>query len=83
MLFTKKNKLFIFGDSFSYGDGCRQGDDYYERTKLNKEKLWFELIADEYDLVVQMYAGRGYSNPQTLRLLIQNLHKINKNDFIS
>lgn len=82
MLFTKRNKLFIFGDSFSFGDGCRKGDEYYERTKLKNGKTWFELIAEEYNLDIQMYAGCGFSNPETLRLLTENLYKIDKNDIV-
>jgi len=82
MLSTKKNKLFIFGDSFSFGDGCRKGDAYYERTKSNQGKTWFSLLAEEYNLDIQMYAGCGFSNPETLRLITENLHKINKNDIV-
>lgn len=74
--------LFIFGDSFSYGDGCKPGDPYYEITKPNKNKIWPEFLKDELNLKLLNYAERGSSNQETLRKITQNIDKINKNDIV-
>lgn len=79
---NSKRNLFIFGDSFSFGDGCRPEDEYYIKSEYKVKKIWPELLSDELNLKLNMYAGRGYSNQETLRLLNQNLYKIRKNDIV-
>lgn len=76
-----KNKLHIFGDSFSLGDGCLPGDEYWTHTNGNGT-VWAKLLSDELGLDLQMYAERGASNQEILRILTQNLYKINKDDIV-
>lgn len=76
-----KNSLHIFGDSFSLGDGCLPGDEYWKVTN-GDGKIWAKLLSNNLGLKLKMYATRGASNQEILRKINQNLYRINKNDIV-
>ena len=45
------NKLFVFGCSFTKGDGCLEGEPYtLKYKKSDKDLIWPEILAEELNL---------------------------------
>lgn len=57
-----KNTLWVFGDSFTYGDGCHPGEHYYEWCEGNVGKTWDKIVADHFNLEVKNYGVQGWCN---------------------
>lgn len=68
-----KNKLFIFGDSYSTG-WVHQFD--------KVENNWCKIIADELDLELINTAEAGNSNLQVGMRIIEHITNINENDIV-
>ena len=66
-----KNTAWFFGDSFTYGDGCRKGFEYYE--KYPNGKLWTTIVSEKLNLSEKNLGRPGNSIPMILNELITNL----------
>lgn len=77
-----KNKLFLFGDSFTYGVGCRPECEYYQTYKTDTDDVWFNIIAKELDLEIKNYGMGLNSNDKVLDDIIDVYDDINTNDYV-
>lgn len=77
-----KNNIWFFGDSFTYGEGCRLGFEYYEEVLFEDKKLWTTIVADSLNLNEKNLGIRGGSTPSIIHTLISNLPNIKKNDYV-
>jgi len=81
----QRNKIWIFGDSFSHGSGMNDWDDYFQRY-LNPnnitKKEWGVYVAEHFDMELQNKSFGGLSNPAILRLVIENICNFNKGDIV-
>ena len=68
-----KNKLFIFGDSYSTGW-------VHQFDKI--ENNWAKIVADELNLELINTAEAGNSNLQVGIRIIEQLENINENDIV-
>ena len=73
---------WFFGDSFTYGYGCRPEYRYYKYTLDRKGKLWTEIVSDELNLIEKNLAIPGASNPSIINTIIENIKYINKGDYV-
>lgn len=76
---------WFFGDSFTYGHGLHDDDEYVKLYPQLKNKLWSEMLCDEFNWNYNNLGRPGASSQYILMKLIENLHKFKKNDkvFIS
>lgn len=80
-----KNILWTFGDSYTFGYGCRPDcylSDYYYKYKKEGDYIWTELLAKKLNLKLVNLAERSISNDRNLDLIIENYNYINKGDYV-
>ena len=75
-------KLWCFGDSFTYGDGCRSSYDYYEDSKYDNGELWSTIVSNHLNLVENNLGMSGNSNEFILQQIILNLSNFNREDIL-
>ena len=76
------NKAWFFGDSFTFGDGCRVGYEYYEKYPTLRENIWTDLISEKLNLEQVNKGIPGNSNGYILKQLIENLINFKSGDYI-
>lgn len=77
------SKLFLFGDSFTAGNGCLPEEEYTVNYKKNSNDLiWGELLAKGLDLSLTNYGMGLFSNDKIIDSIIDNYDYINKNDLV-
>lgn len=76
-----KSNLWIFGDSFSNGDGCNLRDEYYNKFPKQNGKF-SDILSDKLNLNLINLSKNGVSNSWILRQLILNIHKIKSGDVV-
>lgn len=74
--------IHFFGDSFTYGQGCNVGEEYYERTYDGTQKTWVELTSEYINDDYVNYAKPGIPNQRILDIIIENMYRIHKNDIV-
>ena len=47
------NKVWTFGDSFTFGDGCNWWDDYYKNYPEKRGLKFNKLLSNHYDLPLE------------------------------
>ena len=75
-------KLWTFGDSFTYGQGCLPGDEYYEYTDLPTESTWPTIISNKLQLEEVNKGLPGNSTPYIIKQVIDNLSNFNTDDTV-
>lgn len=76
------NTSWFFGDSFTYGDGCLPGFEYYEKYPNPSGKIWTTIISEKYNFIERNLAERGCSTPMIINTLINNLSNIKSGDMV-
>ena len=76
------NTIWFFGDSFTYGDGCLPGFEYYDKYPNEDTRIWTTRIAEEYNFIEKNLSERGCSTPMIINSLINNLSKIKPHDMV-
>ena len=80
-----RNNLWIFGDSFSFGAGMNDWEEYYiQYLKPNdiSKKEFGVYLSEEMNLDFKQLSFGGLSNDAILRIIIENLHKFKKGDVV-
>lgn len=83
-----KNKLWTFGDSFTFGCGCNElcTSDTYQKYKEYKKKgddIWPNLLGRELgNIEVKNFGKNGASNDYILNSIIENYDLIDSNDYV-
>jgi hypothetical protein len=73
-----KNKLWVFGDSFSDSRGILVYNNYLGRKQI----FWSELLAEKYDLELVNCAMGGTGNESIENHLVKNYKKFKENDIV-
>jgi len=76
------NNIWFFGDSFTYGDGCLPGFDYYEKYPSDDMRIWTTRISQQYNSIERNLSERGCSTPMIINSLINNLSNIKFGDIV-
>lgn len=83
---SSKNKLFLFGDSFTEGHTSDNNFSWYKEWYAylgNKfPKNWYELLSDKLDYEYINFGTAGNSNPEIFETFCKNSHLINENDIV-
>lgn len=73
---------WFFGDSFTYGHGLRDDDEYMKLHPNRKNKLWSEMLCDTFNWNCNNLGKQGGSSQYILMTIIENLHKFKENDIV-
>ena len=79
------NTLWAFGDSFTYGHGCRpEGPDesYYYNYRNDGDDIWTNHLAKMFDLKVKNFGKCGASNDFIIDCIIDQWDYIKDGDFV-
>ena len=78
------NKIWFFGDSFTKGDGCIPNNDspYYDDYPNKRGKIWTTLVSEHFKMKEMNCGESGASNTWILNTILDNLHLIDKNDYV-
>ena len=77
------NNLFVFGCSFTEGNGCHLNEPYAKKYKKSEDDLiWPEYVAKKLNLNLHNF-GRGLTgNDRILDSIIDNYDKIDEGDIV-
>lgn len=76
------NKAWFFGDSFTYGHGCKPGYEYYDKHPNDIGNIWTEIIAEELGLEEKNFGIPGNSNPNLIKQILENLVNFEQGDIV-
>jgi hypothetical protein len=77
--------LWVFGDSFTFGHGCRPDgptNEYYYNYKMESDDIWPNLLGKILNLKVKNLGHYGVSNDYILDSIIDNFNMIESNDVV-
>jgi len=79
------SKLWCFGDSFTFGHGCRPDgpmSEYYHKYRKEGDGIWVNILAKELNLEI-VNRGMGlYSNDKIIDSIIDEYDNIAENDYV-
>lgn len=79
------NKLWVFGDSQTFGHGCRPDGpltEYYYNYKKDGDKTWPDLLGDKLGFEVVNCGKCGASNDDIFDIMIKNFNNIKEGDYV-
>jgi hypothetical protein len=77
--------LWTFGDSFTYGHGCRPDGpllEYYNNYKAESDDIWPEIVSTKLNLKLKNIGMGLFSNDKIIDSIIENYEYINQNDIV-
>jgi hypothetical protein len=77
--------LWAFGDSFTFGLGCRPDGplpEYYHNYKTESDDIWTDLLGKMVNMEVKNFGKSGASNDFIIDSVIDNWDNIKENDFV-
>ena len=75
-------KVWFFGDSFTYGCGCRPGYEYYDNYAEDIKLMWTDIISEKLKLKQVNLGINGNSNPYIIYQLLTNISNIKPGDVV-
>jgi len=82
--------IWGFGDSFTWGYGCRSGwgpfnedsplPEYYTKYKKEGDKIWLELLGEWFNEEVRNISESGASNDKIFDWVLENFEDIKDHD---
>jgi hypothetical protein len=76
------SKLWVFGDSFTAGNGCLHNEEYTKYKESDNDLVWPEIVANKLNLELINKGMGAFSNDKIIDTIIENYNLINKNDLI-
>ena len=79
------NTLWTFGDSFTFGHGCRPDGplpEYYNNYKTESDNVWPELLGEMTNMKVKNFGKCGASNDYILDSIFENWDNFKQGDLI-
>lgn len=73
---------YFFGDSFTFGEGCHSGFEYYDRVEYDDKRIWPTILSERLNVKEVNYAKRGCSSPEILRLILEYSPIFKKGDYV-
>ena len=78
-------KLWTFGDSFTFGHGCRIDGPipkYYANYKTEGDGVWPDLLGEQMNVEVKNFGKCGASNDYILDTIFDNWDNFNEGDYV-
>jgi hypothetical protein len=75
--------IWGFGDSFTWGFGCRVGGplpEYYTNYKKDGDKIWMEWLGEWFNEDIMNISQNGASNDKIFDWVIENFDNFKEND---
>jgi hypothetical protein len=82
--------IWGFGDSFTYGFGCRPGwsynspdssiPEYFTKYKKEGDKIWLDWLGEWFDEEIKNISRSGASNDKIFDLVLENFEDIKDHD---
>jgi hypothetical protein len=79
------NTIWGFGDSFTFGHGCRPDGpltEYYNQYKKEGDKVWIEWLGEWRGMKTENRGSCGVSNEYILDSVIDNYNSIESGDIV-
>jgi hypothetical protein len=81
------NTLWTFGDSFTFGHGCRPDCnsgiyDRYKSYKDNEDDIWVNKVSKELNLTLNNLGVNGYDNNSIIDSIIDSYNSIQEGDIV-
>jgi hypothetical protein len=79
------NKIWGFGDSFTFGHGCRPDgplSEYYHNYKKSEDKIWLDWLGNYMDMRPVNVGECACSNDTIFDRIIENWNNIQKKDIV-
>ena len=76
------SQLWVFGDSFTAGNGCLLNEDYTRYKISNEDLVWPEIVASKLNFKLINLGMGAYSNDKIIDSIIENYNLINNNDLV-
>jgi hypothetical protein len=76
------SKLWVFGDSFTAGNGCLLNEDYTRYKISNEDLVWPEIVASKLNFKLINLGMGAYSNDKIIDSIIENYNLINNDDLV-
>jgi hypothetical protein len=77
------NNLFVYGCSFTHGNGCLPYDAYYKQYRKSEDDLiWPEIIANELGYKLYNYVMGAISNDVIVDNMIETFDAVSEGDIV-
>lgn len=76
------SKLFLFGDSFTAGNGALPLEEYTLKYKTKSDLIWPEIVAKELNLTLVNYGMGLFSNDKILDSIMLAYDEISEDDTV-
>ena len=76
-----QNKIWFFGDCFTWGAGCRPEQPYYQ-WKKPEDKLWTEIVSDYFNMIEEKPFYKMGATMYIIVNFIRALKNIKKGDIV-
>jgi hypothetical protein len=76
------SKLWVFGDSFTAGNGCLHNEEYTKYKESDNDLVWPEIVANKLNLELINRGMGAFSNDKIIDTIIEDYNLINKNDLV-
>lgn len=77
------NKLFTYGCSYTYGNGCLPNDIYCKKyKKKSTDCIWNNIVSNEFNLELKNYGIGRNSNDKIIDSMIRTFDEVGKNDIV-
>lgn len=77
-----KNKLFTFGDSFTFNKSYTSDDEYIKLYRKEDDLFWPDILANKFNLELFNFGYGSLSNDRIIDTILENHHLINQNDVV-
>jgi len=77
-----KNTAWFFGDSFTYGEGCREGFEYYDKIEYDDKRIWTTIVSDKLNLKEKNLGERGCATPKIFSNVIECINEFKEGDYV-
>jgi hypothetical protein len=76
------SRLWVFGDSFTAGNGCLHNEAYTKYKESDNDLVWPEIVANTLNFKLINLGMGAYSNDKIIDSIIENYNLINSDDLI-
>lgn len=73
-------RIFFFGDSITFGDGCNIGDEYRENYYKEGDKIWTDLVSEYFNMESKNFASSGCSSRSIISSFLKHIPEVTSDD---
>lgn len=81
-MINNKPTIWFFGCSMTFGLGCHEGDEYYEKYRKPGDEIWTKMVAGYMGYNEKNMGIPGCGNIEILRCILDNKNEIKNEDIV-